>query len=331
MTKTKHPFVWGKMLSDIVTSMFILDLCLHPMAVRNPPLNNMLKKKINTFTSSLCFLCTNREFSFCVKRKVVEAAFNAAILYSCESWIDASCQAVDKLYIGAIKYLLGVRKTTANDLCLVEIGMSPLAAAVKQRQYNLLHKLINARTGDQQDPFMFALHMAKTFDPKLSRYIDNVSSNPDHIGSAKRVLYHRIATSNMSNFVTYRAINPNFDVHSVYFSKDCSFIPEAYRISFSRIRLSSHNLHIETGGWSRIPSDRRLCPCGPIQDEEHMLAQCQSTQHLRDARGNRVIFPEILNSDECADFKLIYDVVNIFPWPVHGLKWQRLVDCEKLL
>ena len=267
------------------------------------------------------FLCTNRELPFCVKRKVVEAAFDAAILYSCESWIDASCKAVDKLYIGVIKYLLGVRKTTANDLCLVEIGMPPLAAVVKQRQCNLLHKMINARTGDH--PFMFALHMAKTFDPILSRYIDNVLSNPDHIGSAKRVLYHRIATSNRSKFVTYRTINPKFDVHSVYFAKDCSFPPEAYRISFSRIRLSSHNLRIETGRWSRIPRDLRLCPCGAIQDEEHVLAQCQSTQHLRGARGNRVIFPEILHSNECADFKLIYGVVNIFQWPS--------VDCKKLL
>ena len=286
-----------------------------------------VKEKEKHFHKLVMFLCTNREFPFCVKRKVVEAAFNAAILYSCESWIDASCQAVDKLYIGAIKYLLGIRKTTANDLCLVEIGMSPLAAVVKQRQYNLLHKLINDRTGDQQDPFMFALHIAKTFDPKLSRCIDNVLSNPDHIGSAKRVLHQRIATSSRSKFVTYRTINPNFDVHSVYFSKDCSFLPEAYRISFSRIRLSSHNLRIETSRWSRIPRDRRLCPCGSIQDEEHVLAHCQSTQHLRDARRNRVFFPEILHSNECADFKLVYDVVNIFQWPVHGLKWKRLVDC----
>ena len=105
------------------------------------------------------FLCTNREFPFCVMRKVVEAAFNAAILYSCES-----CQAVDKLYTRAIKYLLGVRKTTPNDLCLVEIGISPLAAVVKQKQFNVSHKLINARTGDYQDPFMFTLHMAKTFN-----------------------------------------------------------------------------------------------------------------------------------------------------------------------
>ena len=44
----------------------------------------------------IMFLNTNRDFPFCVKRKVVEAAFNSAILYGCESWIGGNCQEVDK-------------------------------------------------------------------------------------------------------------------------------------------------------------------------------------------------------------------------------------------
>ena len=38
-----------------------------------------VKEKGNTFTTRYIFLCTNREFKLCVKRKVVEAAFNATI------------------------------------------------------------------------------------------------------------------------------------------------------------------------------------------------------------------------------------------------------------
>ena len=83
-----------------------------------------------------------------MKRNVDEATFDTAILYSCEIWIDASCQVLDKLYLGAIKYLLGVSKTIANDLCLVEIWMEPLEAVVKQRQYNSMNKLIHTWAGD---------------------------------------------------------------------------------------------------------------------------------------------------------------------------------------
>ena len=70
------------------------------------------KDKEKHYHKLVMFLNTNRDFPFCVKRKVVEAAFNSAILYGCETWMDASCQPVDKLYIGAIKYLLSVRRTT---------------------------------------------------------------------------------------------------------------------------------------------------------------------------------------------------------------------------
>ena len=54
-----------------------------------------VEEKEKHFHKLVMCLCTNREFPFCIKGKVVEAAFNAAILYSCESWIDANCQAED--------------------------------------------------------------------------------------------------------------------------------------------------------------------------------------------------------------------------------------------
>ena len=65
---------------------------------------------------------------------MVNAAFNAAIFYSCESWLDVSCNVMNSLYIGAIKMLLGVRPTTANDMCLIELGLPPSQSFVKHKQ-----------------------------------------------------------------------------------------------------------------------------------------------------------------------------------------------------
>ena len=132
------------------------------------------------------FLNTNRDFQFCVKRKVVEAAFNSAILYGCESWVGGNCQEVDKLYICAIKYLLGVRKSTANDLCLIELGMSPLPAVVKERQYNFLYKAMNGGHIEREDPLTFAVSLTRLYNPKLARCIDNILATPDHIGATKK-------------------------------------------------------------------------------------------------------------------------------------------------
>ena len=42
------------------------------------------------------FLNTNKDMPFIAKRKVAEAAFNAALLYGCESWVGGN-YAVNKL------------------------------------------------------------------------------------------------------------------------------------------------------------------------------------------------------------------------------------------
>ena len=131
------------------------------------------------------FLSTNRDFPFCVKRKVVEAAFNSAILYGCESWVSGNCQEVDKLYICAIKYLLGVRKSTANDLCLIELGMSPLPAVVKERQYKFLYKAMNGGHIEREDPLTFAVSLTRLYNPKLARYIDNILATLITLGQQK--------------------------------------------------------------------------------------------------------------------------------------------------
>ena len=39
---------------------------------------------------------------FVMKKKVIDAAFNAALLYGCESWLDTYLKDVEKLYVGAI-------------------------------------------------------------------------------------------------------------------------------------------------------------------------------------------------------------------------------------
>ena len=48
----------------------------------------------------------------------------------------------------------------------------------------------------------------------------------------------------------------------------------------------SHKLAIETGRWSCIPREDRLCPCGVIQKEEHMICHCPLSDHIRSQFGD---------------------------------------------
>ena len=53
-----------------------------------------------------------------------------------------------------------------------------------------------------------------------------------------------------------------------------SSVPDRDRLWATRLRLSSHRLAIETGIWSRIPRYNRMCSCGAIQTEEHVICFC---------------------------------------------------------
>ena len=73
----------------------------------------------------------------------------------------------------------------------------------------------------------------------------------------------------------------HMNVHPVY--RTNTFIPDYLRVSFSRIRLISHALKIETGRWSRIPRERRVCQCDDtqLQTEAHVLISCALTHNIR--------------------------------------------------
>ena len=272
------------------------------------------RQRLNCFHKLIIFLKTNVDMPFCAKRKVVEACFNASILYGCESWIGVSCQMVDKMYIGALKCLLGVRKTTANDLCLVELGVPPLQALVKQRQHDFFVKMNSEKNGAVDEPFNFAMDLTRDYNTRTSKQLDSVIQCDDHVGSAVNVLKNRIRNSDRTKFVTYRTINPTLDMHAVYsHRKRENFIDEYHRLSFSRLRLSSHNLKIETGRWSRQPRELRLCVCGQVQDEMHVIQFCPLTERFRYFHPTPVTFPgTLIESRTRRDFKLIHDMLNVY-------------------
>ena len=71
--------------------------------------------------------------------------------------------------------------------------------------------------------------------------------------------------------------NQSCALHTVYTTD----VPERDRKAFTQLRLGSHRLKIETGRWSRISRENRLCSCGQIQTECHVLLSCPVNEYLR--------------------------------------------------
>ena len=104
----------------------------------------------------------------------------------------------------------------------------------------------------------------------------------------------------------YCKINPQLESPELYKNND---IKEFQRIQVTRYRLSSHNLKVETGRWSRIDRENRTCSCehGGIQDEEHVTSVCGLTTELRERyRINDLQFEDLFTDLEderlCAFF-----------------------------
>ena len=74
----------------------------------------------------ISFINRNNDVPFIIKKKIFDAALMSAMLYGCESWLSGDLKPMEKLYKWCIKQLLGVRRTTSNDICLVELGLPPL-------------------------------------------------------------------------------------------------------------------------------------------------------------------------------------------------------------
>ena len=111
-------------------------------------------------------------------------------------------------------------------------------------------------------------------------------------------------------------LNSDMTVHDVY--QTLKLIPDYKRQAFTRFRVMSHNLRIETGRWSRTPTEQRVCQCDEIsiQTEQHVLIVCPLSEASR-ARYPMLRFnniKDLLNEDVflaelCA---YTYEVMHIF-------------------
>ena len=124
----------------------------------------------------------------------------------------------------------------------------------------------------------------------------------------------RVSSSARSKSITYREINPTFELHPIYKTRD-ETVDDYLRIAFTRFRTSSHRLKVETGRWSRILRERRLCQCGEgVQTEEHVLLHCDLTITIKEKYGQEVdCFESFMCSRKSkAQLQMLHEILKLF-------------------
>ena len=228
------------------------------------------------------FLNKNADLPYTLKRRVLEACLFSSLIYSCESWYSDKLGKLNTLYMASVKAALGVRESCPNIIALLEGGFARLSAIIKERQYRFFKKLINSRAQLDDDPFMLMLGTARMNNTPASQYIDSIlkCTAVSFIDSDVKEMRDQLRQAAGSKFITYRQINTELQKHGMY---ERNSISEFKRLAVTRFRTSSHRLKIETGRWSRIPHERRLCNCGlaEVQDEKHVIETCLHLSELK--------------------------------------------------
>lgn len=235
-------------------------------------------KHVNKFSS---FVKKNSNMPFSCKARVFRAALLSSMLYACEGWLTDNTSAIRKHYMSAVKLLLGVRTTTSNVICLIEAGLPELDSIILKRRGNMVRSFRQNSTGEE--PLAFALQLCR--DTEMGRRMRSAS---EYIGDPERDSSERLRTQcrerapESTRMATYLLINPLLETHVVY--SESHSIPDQQRIALTRFRLSSHRLRVETGRWSRLAREDRVCPCNhrSVQDERHAIMDCELTRDLRE-------------------------------------------------
>ena len=145
------------------------------------------------------------------------------------------------------------------------------------------------RSGLQDDPLAHALRLMMDNRSPTSRYLHElVHSDVDEVQLAVQDMKMKLSTSDSSRIHMYNVINPRYSVHDIYITK--IVVNEFERVSWTRLRIGGHSLAVEEGRWNRrgrgrLPMEERLCSCGEVQTERHVIEQCPRTAALRQQYG----------------------------------------------
>ena len=262
------------------------------------------------------FCAANSQMPYIYKKKVFDAAVTSSLLYSSESWLTNNIRGMEKQYNKLLKCLLGVRKNTSSNLCMLETGILPVKDLIERRRKSFL--ISKREHVDAELPFNIVYDMCRDHNTPGYRFLSKTLQLNVEQSSIDRISnYVRDKAPNATKLNTYmRDFNPSMGTHEVYSTS--KYIPDFCRESFSRLRLMSHNLRVETGRWSRTPAHLRTCPCDntSVQTEAHVLTSCQLSECIRN-RYNMLNFGNINDLMNETNYvgelcRYVYDVLSIY-------------------
>ena len=250
--------------------------------------------------------------------------------YNCTFWSGTTeIPEIEKIQIGYLKNILGVRRQTPTLSVYAETGRFPLRTRQLLNTSSYWAKIMNLPSHDILNKCLKIqenLHNAgqSNWYSKLEKVMietditDWQSSNPNWVTKEVKLKLYANEQTRILNGIkdsdkypklrTYKLFKTNYCLEP-YLSLN---LPRKTYVNIARFRMSSHNLKIETGRHNRpkTPVEERLCDkcdANKVEDEMHCLLICDDNAIARDELIGRVssLITNFNSLDKTSQFEVL--------------------------
>ena len=210
---------------------------------------------------------------------------------------------IEKVHLDFCKNLLGVSRRTNNVLIYIETGRMPLKYVRLIRMFKFWFKLLNSNNCILSEIYSSMFDDCENNNVRCNNWLHYIKQELSllglgylwhlqaaltievHLPLIKQRILDQCAQSLFAEVsisqkcVVYKHLVDHFCLQ--YYL--CKPIPMFCKKQICKIRLSSHNLLIESGRSLNIPRNERICQIcnSDIEDEFHFVLKCPAYRDLR--------------------------------------------------
>ena len=213
---------------------------------------------------------------------------------------------IERLNIKLCRYLLGVHKKSSNHAVRGELGRYPLLITLLHHSFrfykrlflsNKFQSLVTISCSDTE-VYSYEKSWISVMNKLYKMFNQSTSVRTIMLDLYKKEwnnLMLNLSSDPDSKLRTYAKFKNSFNIENYILQ-----FPLHLRRNLTKLRISAHNLAIETGRYTKpikTPVEKRTCfHCGGVENELHFISICQLFEE------ERSLFVKSLNEISTIDF-----------------------------
>ncbi|XP_061167256.1 uncharacterized protein LOC133176104 [Saccostrea echinata] len=253
------------------------------------------------------------------------------LTYGCEIWGYENLDIIERVHLKFLKHIFHLKSSTASYMVYGETGRFPLYINIYTRMISYWLKLLTPNSLENKIVCVLYKYLCSQYfqgGPK-NLWVDFIykiltscgfsniwyEQSPIDRNWVLAAVKQRLSDqfiqkwhsdiNNSSKGQIYKIFKSDFG-----FEKYLSILPSKLQKILIKFRTSNHHLPIETGRWSNIPLDERvckLCNTGQIADEFHFILECKTLNSIR----KNLLHPRFCKTPNTLKFSEIMSTTNL--------------------